>query len=174
MLNSFAFRFGDMHPSVVLMGACPGKQEEAQGRPFAGSAGANLRIMLTTLHAARPDVFSSDVLEDYTLLNAHDLPRYKGRPGFDGKTTPPKKDIQDPANIDRLEASLTHVEASHVIFLGKDALNSLEALTERLGEISYLKLGHPSPMAWNPRPEYRGLSKPEKLARWAIDSWVQL
>ncbi len=174
MTSKADFRRGDEFPSIVFVGACPGKQEELKGRPFAGAAGANLRIMLVTLNEKMPEHFPSSELEAYTLLNAHDLPRYKGRDGFDGKTTPPKKDVLATGNIDRLRARLNDVEATKVIYLGQAAEYAHEALSELVGDLSFFRLGHPSPMAWNPRLEYRGLEKPEKLARWAIDSWQAL
>lgn len=172
--NASDFRRGDVHPSTVFMGACPGRQEEIDGRPFAGSAGANLRIMLETLSAEMVEHFPSSVMEDYSLLNAHDLPRYRGREGYDGRTTPPRGDVLEDGNLGRLRERLEAVDASKVIYLGQAAEYAHSALPGLVGGISFFRLGHPSPLAWNPRKEYGGLSKREKLARWAVDSWVQL
>ena len=71
------FRLGGTCCKILLVGACPGKAEEDQGRPFIGGAGKNLRMMFAGLNVHSPDLFCSDDLEDYSLLNAHDLPRVR-------------------------------------------------------------------------------------------------
>jgi uracil-DNA glycosylase len=50
-VNSIDLRRGNEHPTLVLLGACPGRDEARANpqRPFAGRSGLNLRILLEVL-----------------------------------------------------------------------------------------------------------------------------
>lgn len=168
------FRIGDANPRVLLVGACPGRDEEENGRPFAGQAGQNLAIMLQRLHALRPDIFPSARLDDYSLINAHLLPRYRGRDGYDGRTQPLKREVLAHENRVRFAAQVQHLEPETVVYLGKAAEFARGIVEGVVEQIQAYRAGHPSTQAWNTRPNYVGMQPEEKLQRWADDRLEQV
>jgi uracil-DNA glycosylase len=163
------FRLGGTCCKILLVGACPGKAEEDQGRPFIGGAGKNLRIMIAALNVHSPDLFCSDDLEDYSLLNAHDLPRYVGRVGYDGNSEPTRDQVMRPENIERLQRHLTLVSPQVVLYLGDTAEFIHTIALKEMPDARFFKTGHPSKPAWNTRPEYKEFPQETKLSRWAVD-----
>lgn len=57
------FGYGEQNPRIMLIGEAPGGEEEKQGRPFVGKAGANLTEFLETLGIQREDVYISNVVK---------------------------------------------------------------------------------------------------------------
>lgn len=159
---------GTEYPHIVFIGACPGKEEEKEGRPFVGEAGRFLRAMTRFLHERNMCILSSPELDAYTLLNAHHLPRYRERAGFDGDTEPTRDDILDSANQSRIRRRLREVKARVVIYVGNQAFHVHEVARVILEHASFFRLGHPSKPAWNTR--YQG-SEQERLARWVEDTF---
>ena len=168
------FRIGDTNPKVLLVGACPGRDEEVCGRPFAGQAGRNLAIMLQRLHALRPDIFPSVRLDDYSLINAHSLPRYLGHEGYDGRPQPLKQDVLTEENRARFSAQVRHLEPETVVYLGRAAEFAHEIVEAIVEQIQVYRVGHPSTPAWNTRPNYVGMRAEEKIQRWAEDTLEQI
>lgn len=168
------FRIGKDCQDILLIGACPGRVEEEQNRPFIGDAGQNLRTMISALSESRPNLFPSAVADDYSMLNAHDLPRYEGREGFDGESEPSQEEIMQPTNILRLWEQIAFVFPSVLLYLG-DTAEFIHPIVEEVApDAEVYKTGHPSKPAWNTRKEYRGMSKDDKLARWATDKFLEL
>lgn len=89
-VTTIDFRRGDKFPSLVLLGACPGRLESEADpkRPFAGQAGCNLKALLKCLRdlpdkgnwGLADDDFATDVLDDYTLMNSHPAAKWN-KPG---------------------------------------------------------------------------------------------
>ena len=168
------FRIGDANPRVLLVGACPGRDEEENERPFCGQAGRNLTVMLRRLHVLRPDIFPSASLNDYSLINAHSLPRYRGRDGYDGRTQPLKREVLADENKARFIAQVERVEPSTILYLGKAAEFAHPIIAATAEEYQAYRTGHPSTPAWNTRPGYVGMAAEEKLRHWAEDKLEQV
>ena len=167
-------RVGDENPGVLLVGACPGRDEEEQNRPFAGQAGRNLDIMLQRLHTLHPDIFASERADDYSMINAHSLPRYRNRVGYDGRTQPRKREVLAQVNRDRLTAHLEEIEPETVVYLGKVAEFAHEVIQAYSQHITAYRTGHPSTLAWNTRRAYIGIPREQKILRWAEDRFGQI
>lgn len=168
------FRIGDVHLRLLFVGACPGAAEEENSRPFAGQAGQNLAVMLQRLHNLRQDVFPSERLDDYSLINAHSLPRYRGRDGYDGRTQPLKREVLADENRARFAAEVEHLDPTIILYLGKAAEFTHEIVVATLEEFQAYRTGHPSTPAWNTRPEYVGMQAEEKIQQWAEDRFEQI
>jgi uracil-DNA glycosylase len=54
---------GSATAAVVLVGEAPGASEDRSGRPFVGSAGKLLDLLLAEAGLARPDVFITNVVK---------------------------------------------------------------------------------------------------------------
>jgi len=137
-----AFRQGD-DPSIktVILLSAPGKFEEKAGRPAAGETGKTLQSIIKKLHAKDPQSFPSSRLDDYTIANADETIHYKAKTG---RTEATKKEINDPANIERIQGILKNQKT--VIALGKNAQNVVQA-SKFDGKV--LTAPHPSKQALN-------------------------
>ena len=168
------FRNGDANHRVLFVGACPGREEEEEGRPFVGQAGQNLTVMLQRLHALHPGIFPTERLDDYSLINAHSLPRYRGRDGYDGRTQPLKREVLAEDNCARFSAQVEHLQPTVIVYLGKAAEFAHEISQNAANEFQAYRTGHPSAPAWNTRPEYVGMGRNAKLHQWAEDRFEQI
>ena len=168
--NSVDFRRGDASPQLVLLGACPGREEwiARPQRPFAGQSGANLRSLLVVLnglagremYGLASDDFRTQNIDDYTLMNAHPAPKWRAR---DERTTPRMTEVESPDNLVRLSRQLQAVQARIVIGLGRpmsDAdlhitgrdsgpMRAIRKLKHDHVGVRFLITGHPSPLAIN-------------------------
>lgn len=61
--NPLVFGEGNTAPRLLLIGEAPGKQEEAQGRPFVGAAGKNLDSFLQVLGLAREEIYITNLVK---------------------------------------------------------------------------------------------------------------
>ena len=163
------FRAGDRWPDILLVGACPGRDEEIQRRPFAGQAGWNLCGMMASLHDHRPDLFLSGVPDDYSMLNAHPLPRYRQRADFNGRTQPTENEVLSQENRLRLIVRLQQVDPRIILYLGIAAEFIHPIVRENCPAARAFRTGHPSTSAWNTCRNYLGRPKAEKIQRWARD-----
>ncbi|WP_083191440.1 uracil-DNA glycosylase family protein [Salipiger sp. CCB-MM3] len=168
--NSVDFRRGDASPDLVLLGACPGQEESAARpqRPFAGQSGINLSSLLAVLnrlaegemYGLRPPDFRSLHIDDYTLMNAHHVPKWREQ---DRRSTPRMSEVESPENLLRLSAQLRTVRARVVIGLGRpvnDAhlnirrrdsgpMRAIRRLQPDHQGVLFLITGHPSAKAVN-------------------------
>jgi len=163
------YRRGDELPHIAIIGACPGRQEEEAGRPFIGPTGANLAVMVGIINGLRADKFPSGFRDDYTLLNAHSIPRYVGRVGYDGRTEPSRAEVLNEDNIARLIHQLEQTEITRALLTGLRPKWLIERLIDELPGIELFGSGHPSQRRWN--LFYPGRPQAEKLTRWAQDSF---
>ena len=168
------FKVGEDNPNVLLVGACPGEDEEKKGRPFSGPAGKNLAVMLQKLHALHPDIFPSDSLDDYSLINAHSLPRYPKREGYDGRTQPTQDEVLADENRSRFTYQVKSLEPLTIVYLGKVAEYAHEMVEAAVEGFQAFKMGHPSAPAWNTKRKYAGKKKEDKLGQWAKDTLEQV
>lgn len=65
---------GSPHAEVMLIGEAPGKNEDAQGRPFVGAAGKLLDELIESIGMRREDVFITNVLKARPPGNRDPLP----------------------------------------------------------------------------------------------------
>ena len=71
--------FGDGSPDaeLVFVGEAPGKNEDAQGKPFVGAAGKFLNEMLQGIGLAREDVYITNIVKYRPPNNRDPLPEEK-------------------------------------------------------------------------------------------------
>lgn len=129
--NSIDFRRGNAHPSLVLLGACPGQDEwnADPQRPFAGRSGVNLRHLLEVLrdlpnkevYGLQAGDFLSANLDDYTLMNSHADAKWLAE---HGRSMPRMPEIESDDNLLRLTNQLQFVAARFVIGLGRSVTDA--------------------------------------------------
>lgn len=163
------YRLGDQHPEIALMGACPGAREEERGRPFIGDAGAHLAAMISIINTMSPAKFPSRDRDDYTLLNAHPLPRYVGRAGYDGNTEPTRPQVMCDVNIVRLNQQLRQSGIIRVLLAGTRPQWLAERLAADFPGMELFVCGHPSKSAWNRL--YVGQPREEKIRLWTQETY---
>lgn len=163
------YRRGDQHPQIAIIGACPGRREELEGRPFIGPTGANLALMMPIINGISPVKFHSANRDDYTLLNSHPLPRYAGRAGYDGNTEPGQADVMSEENIDRLAKQLRDTAVTRVLLAGQRPQWLTQPINAHFAGMEIFWCGHPSIIAWNPR--YEDQSQADRLRNWTHDTF---
>ncbi|WP_104018453.1 uracil-DNA glycosylase family protein [Roseovarius nitratireducens] len=128
---------------IIFVGACPGRMEGEDNRPFSprGRAGASLRTLLSVLHDHYNETFRSACIDDYSLANAHTKVRVRG--------TPSLKELRDPDNLERLRRIFNSHSDTILIALGKDA------------EIACREVGK-EPSVIYPHPTSRKVNKPRR------------
>ncbi len=168
--NSIDFRRGNAHPSLVLLGACPGQDEwnADPQRPFAGRSGVNLRHLLEVLrdlpnkevYGLQAGDFLSANLDDYTLMNSHADAKWLAE---HGRSMPRMSEIESDDNLLRLTNQLQFVAARFVIGLGRSVtdahlarqakdsgpLRAIRLLVPTHPGVSFCISGHPSQQAVN-------------------------
>ena len=163
------YRRGDQHPEIAIVGSCPGAQEEERGRPFIGDAGTNLAEMIRVINSISSAKFPSANRDDYTLLNAHPLPRYDGRVGYDGSTEPDQPEVMSDENLARLSTQTRRTGITRLLLAGRTPQWLTQKMIDELQDVDIFWCGHPSISAWNTR--YIGQPKAEKIRRWTQDSF---
>lgn len=140
MTDSPAHRQGD-DPAIrtAFMASCPGRHEEAAGRPLAGRSGENLRMGLQALRERFGDEwFPSSRLEDYTLTNAWHRVEY---PALTGRTEATQAEVLAPDNVALVRAHTLDAGLTRLVTLGERA----RQLAMRLGAAATIAGPHPSP-----------------------------
>ncbi len=61
--NQYCFGEGDPDADLMFVGEAPGKDEDAQGRPFVGRAGQLLTKIIESIGLKREDVFIANILK---------------------------------------------------------------------------------------------------------------
>ena len=107
---------GSASAAVVIVGEAPGANEDAQGRPFVGRAGAILDELLAVAGLARADVFITNVV--------------KARPP--GNRDPRADEVAH--HLPFLEAQLQVIAPRLLVPLGRHALRRF-APDARIGEV---------------------------------------
>jgi DNA polymerase len=65
---------GPAHPDLLFIGEAPGLNEDRQGRPFVGQAGAFLEQLLALINLRREDVFIANIIKCRPPDNRDPLP----------------------------------------------------------------------------------------------------
>jgi len=137
-----AFREGnDASIKTVILLSAPGQVEAKLGRPAAGETGKTLQYAIENLHKKNPQVFPSNKLDDYTIMNAVETVHYKSKTGRTEGTT---DDIINLQNMNRINSILKDYD--HVVALG-DKANLAIKNSKFNGKI--LSSNHPSKQSLN-------------------------
>lgn len=158
-----------LRTTIVL--SAPGRHEVCAGHPAAKQTGRNLQRALPILCSRRPDIFPSENLFDYRIVNASEIPEYDAATGRSEASDP---EIRDPANIKRFRRQVKG--SQFLVLLGDKGL--LVARASGVGGI-WLTASHPSLRVLNRGKAYRlprngdGMTPREKAdARIAI--WAEI
>jgi hypothetical protein len=127
--------------------------------------------MMQIINALNANKFPSSSRDDYTLLNAHPLPRYIGRLGYDGKSQPTKADVLDAANIIRLAQQIDGTDITRLLLTGKTPKLLIQTLCNKYPDMEFFSCGHPSPSAWD--RHYAGHPKAEKYAYGPMKRFIR-
>jgi DNA polymerase len=134
--NKFVFGSGNVHASLMIVGEAPGADEDAQGLPFVGAAGAMLTKMLTAIGLDRSkDVFITNVL----------------------KCRPPDNRTPESTEVDAckriLLAQIAVIKPKAFLLLGRSAahaiLGSVDSITLLRREIHFVE-GIPAFVTYHP------------------------
>lgn len=109
--HKLVFNDGSPEAQVMIIGEAPGKNEEAQGKPFVGRGGKLLNSTLETLGWQRTDFYITNVV------------KYRPTDEFGGNRTPTPEEIEKfrPA----LEKEIEVVDPRLIIILGRVAMAGL-------------------------------------------------
>lgn len=100
--------------NVAFVFSCPGRREEAAGRPAAGQTGRNLATLIEALHQrGRTEIPRR---EEATVTNAWDRVEYKEKTG---RTEASDAEVAQPANLERLAAEIGHIRHWIICFGNK-------------------------------------------------------
>lgn len=72
--TNFVFGTGNPNSDVVVVGEAPGRDEDAQGKPFVGRAGQLLTDILKAINFTRDEVFICNILKCRPPENRNPLP----------------------------------------------------------------------------------------------------
>jgi hypothetical protein len=125
--------------------------------------------MVRIINGLSPLKLPSDIRDDYTLLNAHPLPRYAKRAGYVGKTEPSEPEVMCGANIARLTHQIKQTGITRLLLAGKMPQCLTQSLNAKFATIEIFWCGHPSKTAWNTRSI--GQSDIEKIGNWTRDTF---
>jgi len=119
-----------------LMLSVAGRAEQAANQPAAAQTGRTLNAALRHLHKQAPDIFPSEDLRDYRIVNAHGGVHHKA---LTGRTEATRAELLDPGNLKRVDRSLRGLDT--VVALG-----DMPDLTVRASGFQgrVLSGGHPS------------------------------
>lgn len=150
--------FGEGNPRAALMvvGEAPGEEEDLQGRPFVGRAGALLTRMLRAIGMERPEVYITNVV--------------KCRPPQNRTPRPDEIAACIPTLRRQIEAIRPRVilalggVAARALLESPEGITKLRGRVHRRGDVAVVPTYHPAFLLRNP------LRKPEawadlKLAR---------
>jgi DNA polymerase len=122
--TQIVFGEGPMQARAIFVGEQPGDQEDLQGRPFVGPAGALLRSALREAGFSETECYLTNAVKHFNFV-----PRGKRRIH---KTPSPRE-------IDRcrwwLDREFALVEAPLIVTLGASALRAVAGPSARLGEM---------------------------------------
>lgn len=138
--TQLVFGDGSAEAEIVFVGEAPGKNEDAQGKPFVGAAGKFLNEMLEMIGMKRADVYITNIV--------------KYRPPENRDPYPDEK----LAFMPYLESQLEVIEPKLTVTLGRHSLNcflpdlSISAVhgqPKRFKGRVYLPLFHPAAALYN-------------------------
>lgn len=128
--RKFVFNDGSPDNSVMIIGEAPGKDEEAQGKPFVGRGGKLLNLTLENLGWKRSDFYVTNVV------------KYRPADDSGGNRTPTPEEIENfrPA----LEKEIDIVSPKLIVVLGRIAMSGLGiegSMSMNHGQVINKKIG---------------------------------
>jgi DNA polymerase len=153
--NHIVFGEGNPHAGVMFIGEGPGAEEDREGRPFVGRAGALLTKMIGAMGLSRSDVYIANIV----------------------KCRPPRN--RDPeaeeiaACLPFLELQVRSVNPKVIVALGRIAAGTLLQTTVSIGKIRgafYLRNGIKVMPTYHPS----FLLRKEQERRYKAEAWSDL
>ncbi len=138
------YRRGNDHPTIAIVGACPGADEEREGRPFIGDAGRHLAEMVRIINGISPAKSPSVRRDDYTLLNAHPQARYQIRGHPKVQTEPTPREVLEEENVTRLIQQIRGTEINRLLLGGGKPRLLIQPIIQEFPEMEVFICGHPS------------------------------
>jgi DNA polymerase len=132
---------GSAETKVMIIGEAPGKNEDLEGKPFVGSAGRNLDLLLEVASLKREEVFITNVVKCRPPLNRR-----------------PTKNEAD-ACYQYLKRQIDSINPMVIVLLGDVALkrllpnsnlSSVHGKSIKLQEIVLFPTYHPASIIYNP------------------------
>lgn len=144
---------GSPHAEVMLIGEAPGKNEDAQGRPFVGAAGKLLDELIESIGVRREDVFITNVL--------------KARPPGNRDPLPGEAEHNWPW----LERQIAVIDPKLIVLLGRHAMRRFLPdlkISEDHGKLRVIGRQHYLPVYHPAAALYTGSLKQTLLADFAL------
>lgn len=140
--NRLVFGEGNPHAALVFVGEAPGADEDAQGRPFVGSAGQLLTRIIAAMEMKRQDVYICNIL--------------KCRPPGNRNPQPDEIAACEPFLIRQIEAIRPQVIctlgsfAAHTLLKSEAPISTLRGRFQRYRGIPLMPTYHPAYLLRNP------------------------
>jgi DNA polymerase len=141
----------------MLVGDAPGSEEDAEGRPFMGEAGALLDKMLVAMGLSREEVYLATVLKCYPASALEEEGARPAAPEEIGRCAP------------YLAAQIAIVQPKVIVALGAGAMRALFGSTEPVGKLRsrwHELHGIPVMPTFNPTYLIRNSANSEKRKVW--------
>lgn len=165
---------GNPHSNILLIGEAPGKDEEAQGKPFVGKAGKNLAEFLDLIKLKREDIFITNAVKF--------RPTKLSERGSVSNRTPTESEIAE--YLPYLKLEIESVDPEIIVTLGNTPLRALVGSASFVGQChgklreygsrKLYPLYHPASLIYNPslKEIYHAdvLKLREILDRYGIES----
>jgi len=132
---------GNPDSDLMFIGEAPGRTEDAQGRPFVGSAGQILNNLLATIGRQRQDIYITNVVKCRPPNNRDPLPA----------------EVAEHSNF--LQRELDLIKPKLIVLLGRHALHwflpqeqisKCHGQAKRQGQYVYFPVYHPAAVLHNP------------------------
>ncbi len=141
---------GNPRSNILLIGEAPGREEEAQGRPFVGKAGKNLAEFLDLIKLKREDIFITNAVK----FRPTKLSEY----GSVSNRTPTENEVAD--YLPYLKLEIESVDPKIIVTLGNTPLRALvgnsifvgkcHGKLQEYGSRKLYPLYHPASLIYNP------------------------
>lgn len=105
---------GSMHAPVMFLGEAPGRQEDATGRGFQGSAGKLFDDILVRLRLSRDDIWLANVV--------------RCRPTIEGRRNRPPSAEEIAVCRHWLDEEILHIRPQVIVTLGRVAFETVTAM----------------------------------------------
>jgi uracil-DNA glycosylase family 4 len=157
------FGDGDPNADLMLVGEAPGAEEDSQGLPFRGAAGANLEMFLAEIGFGRSDVYIANVAMCRPPGNR---PVRRAEMLACASYLDDQVRLVDPRVVIALGAAPTKR------FLGVEAtVAGSRGRSHRIGRAVLVSTYHPSPLSLNRAPERHGLIQADlRLAKGLLSA----
>jgi DNA polymerase len=151
------FGEGAVHAELMLVSEAPGAEEDGEGRPFAGEAGALLDKMLQAMGLSRDEIYLTSVLKCRPDVPADEA----------GSRAPTSQELSNCTPY--LAAQIALVKPKVIVAMGAGAMRALFGSTETVGKLRsrwHDLQGIPVMPTFHPSYLIRNQSNAEKRKVW--------